>query len=709
MKKNLFRLFWILLGLISACKFSYDAGGYFPCAQDGSCSEGCTCLDHNICIPSREDTEFCCDVGEKLCNGECIETDMCCENCVEDCTDQDGDGYGVGPGCAVQDCDDTRNDIHPVADEGLNAPGTCDDSADNDCDQQTDTQDPDCRACTSPSDCDDTNICTGEECNNGVCGHTNNDGVGCNDENACTQTDTCQGGTCTGANPVICTALDQCHDAGTCNTGTGICSSQAKTNGTACNDGNACTQTDTCHNGTCTGSNPVGCAASDPCQDVGTCNPRTGTCFYPAKTDGTGCNDGLFCTDPDTCTAGVCGGPPRICLDVDPYTTDTCDEGLGVCVHKSCWVGNGTFAPKVDYPAGTNPYSVAMGDFNSDEILDMAEANEGASTVSVLLGNGTGGRGDGTFAIKVDYPAGNTPTSVATGDFNSDGVLDLAVANQLSNNVSIFLGNGSGGRGDGTFAAKVDYPTGTYPMSVIAVDFNSDSILDLAVANFNSNTVSILLGKGNGTFATKVNYATGTGAYSVAAGDFNSDSILDLAVANGGNNVSVLLGNGTGGRGDGTFATKVDYPVGNTPTSVATGDFNSDGILDLAVVNNTSNTVSILLGKGSDGRGSGTFAAKVDYPIGTYPMFVIAGDFNSDSILDLAVTNNFSNTVSVLSGNGSVGRGDGTFAAKVDYSTGRSPESVTTGDFNNDGILDLAVMNLLSNSISVLLGNGVCR
>src|SRR2546422_1040329 len=98
------------------------------------------------------------------------------------------------------------------------------------------------------------------------------DGTACNDGNACTQTDTCQSGTCTPGSPVVCTASDQCHDAGTCNPGTGQCSNPAKTDGTSCNDGNACTQTDTCQNGTCTGSNPVVCTASDQCHDAGICN-----------------------------------------------------------------------------------------------------------------------------------------------------------------------------------------------------------------------------------------------------------------------------------------------------------------------------------------------------------------------------------------------------------------------------------------------------
>ena len=304
-----------------------------------------------------------------------------------------------------------------------------------------------------------------------------------------------------------------------------------------------------------------------------------------------------------------------------------------------------------------------------------------------------------TFAAKADYGTGTNPASVTIGDFNGDGKLDLAAANNVGNTVSVLLGNG-----DGTFAAKVDYGTGTNPQSVTTGDFNGDGKLDLAVVNsYNSTggkTVSVLLGNGNGTFAAKVDYSVGNSPVSVTTGDFNGDGKLDLAVANsydatGGNTVSVLLGNGNG-----TFAAKVDYATGHFPYSVTVGDFNGDGKMDLAVANRTSNTVSILIG-----NGNGTFATKVDYGTGTNPASVTTGDFNGDGVLDLAAVNSYNgtggNTVSVLLGNG-----NGTFAAKVDYGVGTAPISATTGDFNGDGKLDLAVANYSGYNVSVLLGNG---
>jgi choice-of-anchor A domain-containing protein len=197
----------------------------------------------------------------------------------------------------------------------------------------------------SPADCNDNNACTTDVCSSGACTHSPvTNGTPCDDSNVCTQTDMCQNGTCTGANPVACTALDQCHDVGTCNPSTG-CSNPAKPNGTGCNDGNACTQADTCQNGTCTGS-PVTCTALDQCHDVGTCNISTG-CSSPAKANGTGCNDGNACTQADSCQNGTCAGTPVTCTALDQcHDVGTCNAGTGKCSNPprpagtSCSDGN---------------------------------------------------------------------------------------------------------------------------------------------------------------------------------------------------------------------------------------------------------------------------------------------------------------------------------------------------------------------------------
>src|SRR5947208_2963251 len=163
-----------------------------------------------------------------------------------------------------------------------------------------------CKLCTTAADCDDGNACTTP---------AQADGTPCTDGYACTQTDICAAGVCVGTNPVVCTASDQCHTAGACNPATGTCSNPTKVDGTPCTDGNACTQTDTCAAGSCVGTNPVVCTASDQCHTAGTCDPATGTCSNPPIagckfcSTATDCDDQNACTY-DTCVSGVCSNAP---------------------------------------------------------------------------------------------------------------------------------------------------------------------------------------------------------------------------------------------------------------------------------------------------------------------------------------------------------------------------------------------------------------
>jgi hypothetical protein len=351
-----------------------------------------------------------------------------------------------------------------------------------------------------------------------------------------------------------------------------------------------------------------------------------------------------------------------------------------------------SFASKVDYPTGANsfPNSVAIADLNNDGKADLAVAVEFFDAVDVFINNG-----DGTFASGVYYTVNGDTAAVTVGDFNADGKPDLASAGHTGSNngsVCVLINNG-----DGTFATAVVYSTGpsSNTGAIAAGDFNGDGKSDLAATDSPNNVVSVFINNGNGTFAAEVEYPSGSGPSSVAVADFNGDSKPDLAITNlSGDTISVLINNGNG-----TFAAKVDYPtgVGSNPLSIAAGDFNGDGKPDLATANNSNSMMSVLIN-----NRSGTFASKVDYATGTLPYSVVIGDFTGDGKPDLAVANYSSNRASVFRNNG-----NGTFAAKVDFTTGANsnPTAIGAGDVNADGKPDMATANNNNGSVSVFINS----
>ncbi len=353
--------------------------------------------------------------------------------------------------------------------------------------------------------------------------------------------------------------------------------------------------------------------------------------------------------------------------------------------------GQFTAAPGSPFPAGTGPGSVAVGDFNGDGKLDLAIADARSDSLTVLLGNGTGGF---TAAPGSPFPAGQTPVSVVVGDFNGDARPDLAIAD-LSGYVTVLLGNGTGGF---TAASGSPFPAGSGPESVAVGDFNGDGKLDLAIANGTGDNVTVLLGNGTGGFAAAPGspFPAGSGPQSVAVGDFNGDGHPDLAIPNAnGGNVTVLLGNGTGGF---TPAPGSPFPAGSGLESVAVGDFNVDGKPDLVIANGDSGNVTVLLGDGSGG-----FAAAPGSPFPVVaPRSIAVADFNGDGKLDLAVTSWGADTVTVLLGSGT---GGFTAAPGSPFPVGQDPESVAVGDFNRDGRPDLAVAGFFDGSLTVLLNS----
>ena len=372
-----------------------------------------------------------------------------------------------------------------------------------------------------------------------------------------------------------------------------------------------------------------------------------------------------------------------------PISTTT--AGLGWLISQTAALSNNTIAE-------------VTGDFNGDGIPDVAivsGTSDNPGAVTVLFG-----KGDGTFTTGPTSQTGlanQYSAYMIAGDFNGDGKTDLAILGWPfggnADYVTVLVGNG-----DGTFAAPLTtqvFNQGVVggdgiPGSVVAADFNGDGKLDLAVVGDYVNTggMTVLLGNGDGTFNVKgSNYAPNSGFNVIATGDFNGDGIPDLVTANyfapGG--ATVFLG-----KGDGSFTTMpTPLAVSEFPRSIVVGDFNGDGIADLAFGYNGAVVVFL-------GNGDGTFSGLPGGPIAGAGICLVAGDFNHDGKLDLAGIDNYNDQIDLFLGNG-----DGTFTETITTpnvsQSVPGPFAIAAADFNGDGIPDLAMLTPNVNTASILL------
>lgn len=377
-----------------------------------------------------------------------------------------------------------------------------------------------------------------------------------------------------------------------------------------------------------------------------------------------------------------------------------CESGRdcfsGKCVAGTCRPLSVSFADAVAYSSRYKPYVLLSGDLDGDGDLDLAVGNELASTVSVFRNVGTSSGVFEPLAAPTDtgFPTGEYPTGGAIGDFDRDGIADVITADYHGNSVTILRGTGTGSAY--TLTAGASYPTvaGAETSNLAVGDLDGDAILDVIATNPSASSVSVFVGRPDGTLAPATDVVLDAGLaapYSVAIGDFDGDDVADAAVADiRSPRVLILLGNG-----DGTFRSGLPQPIGgDAPFTMIARDMNLDGILDLVVANRGSDNTSVLLG-----RGDGDFADPIvsSTGAGTGPYSLATADFNLDGIPDVVTANYKSSTASVL-----LGLGDGRLDAPIGAgATGQYTYGVAAGDFDGDGKPDFATANALSNDITV--------
>lgn len=366
------------------------------------------------------------------------------------------------------------------------------------------------------------------------------------------------------------------------------------------------------------------------------------------------------------------------------------------------------FGPRTDIPLGENrPTDSASGDFDGDGDIDIAVCFQTAVStnfgrVGVLLNNG-----DGTFQSPVFYSVGENPVAIRAADVNLDGDLDLITANQGTNDVSVLRGSTGGG-----FLPEVFFSVGSGPESIAVADVNADGQPDIVSANMSADTVSVVAGNGSGTSWTTIGtYTTnaggtgGNGPSAIALQDLNADGLPDIVTANAFSASCTVMYNISGSPGSyfsGDFAFYI--PVGNNPQDVQLVDIDRDGDIDIVTANRSSATISTRLSnRVQTGATFPTFSGGVNVAVPSGPIAITVADIDGgpsslDGDPDLIVASETADRLSVLINNGSGG-----LTLDSTYVTQTSPKRAAVVDLDGDGDLDAASPNLNSSSLSIYL------
>ncbi len=339
--------------------------------------------------------------------------------------------------------------------------------------------------------------------------------------------------------------------------------------------------------------------------------------------------------------------------------------------------GAGYLVPDTNYAVGSQPRAVAAGDFNNDGMIDLATANYDASSISVLMNSGTG-----KFEPQASYAVTGGPCSICASDLNRDGYLDLAVGNYWGPlSVIVMLNNG-----DGSFTSDSAYGDQYAPVGITCADFNGDGLADIATADSGDASVSVLLNVGNGVLSPAGTYSTYSYGMSIVASDLDNDNDIDLAAASF-DSLFIFLN-----QGDGNFSPGLSYEAGLSATGIESADLDSDGYMDLMSTDLYRDTIRTY-----ENAGDGTFPSHIPYMTGGYPCSVKSADFNGDGAIDVISTDS-SGTVSLFLNNG-----DGSLSPRQEfnlYTVG--PLMSAVADYDSDGDMDIATIVHSSDNILIL-------